>query len=134
MPEEPDLTKIKETEPYLWELPKQGEMLVPGRIYGDKEIINHLLEDVKEGKEWNALKQIYNVACLPGIQKASLAMPDVHPGYGFAIGGVGAFDIETGVISVAGVGFDINCISGDSRVLHEHGYCKQIKDFRKDFL
>lgn len=105
----PDLTNIKEIEPYTWELPKHGEMRVPGRIYGDKEIIGHLLEDVKLGKEWNALKQIYNVACLPGIQKASLAMPDVHPGYGFAIGGVGAFDTETGVISVAGVGFDINC-------------------------
>ncbi|MBW2993495.1 RtcB family protein [Candidatus Woesearchaeota archaeon] len=84
-------------------------MNVPGRIYGDKQIISHLIEDVNLGKQWNALKQVYNVACLPGIQKASLAMPDVHPGYGFAIGGVGAFDTEKGVISVAGVGFDINC-------------------------
>lgn len=61
------------------------------------------------GKEWNALKQVVNVACLPGIQKASFAMADIHPGYGFAIGGVGAFDLEQGVVSVAGVGFDINC-------------------------
>jgi len=53
--------------------------------------------------------QLYNVACLPGIQKYALAMSDVHPGYGFPIGGVGAFDVEQGVISVAGVGFDINC-------------------------
>jgi len=109
IPEEPKLTSLKEIEPYTWQLPKHGEMKVPGIIYGDKEIINHLLEDVKLGKEWNALKQVYNVATLPGIQKASLAMPDVHPGYGFAIGGVGAFDTKTGVISVAGVGFDINC-------------------------
>ncbi|MFH1424215.1 MAG: RtcB family protein [archaeon] len=103
-----DLT-LKQTEELVWELPKTGEMLVPGRIYGDEEIVKHLNNDVKAGKDWNALKQVYNVACLPGIQKASLAMPDVHPGYGFPIGGVGAFDTETGVISVAGVGFDINC-------------------------
>lgn len=101
--------KVKQIEPYVWEIPKTGDMLVPGIIYGDKEIIDHLLEDVRLGKEWNALKQIVNVACLPGIQKASFAMADVHPGYGFCIGGVGAFDIETGVISVAGVGFDCNC-------------------------
>ena len=100
---------LKQTREYVWELPKQEEMLVPGRIYGDEEIIKHLTDDVKAGKEWNALRQVYNVAALPGIQKASLAMPDVHPGYGFPIGGVAAFDTETGVISVAGVGFDINC-------------------------
>ena len=86
-----------------------GDMLVPGRIYGDQDIIDHLLQDVKEGKEWNALVQIRNVASLPGIQKAALAMSDVHPGYGFPIGGVGAFDMDKGVISVAGVGFDVNC-------------------------
>jgi tRNA-splicing ligase RtcB len=101
--------QLKEIEKHKWLLPKTGDMVVPGIIYGDKEIIDHLIEDVRLGKEWNALKQVKNVACLPGIQKASLAMPDVHPGYGFCIGGVGAFDTKTGVISVAGVGFDINC-------------------------
>lgn len=101
--------EIKKITPYLWEVPKTGDMLVPGRIYGDEETIQHLLKDIEMGKEWNALKQVVNVACLPGIQKASLAMADIHPGYGFAIGGVGAFDLENGVISVAGVGFDINC-------------------------
>ncbi|MBT3406008.1 RtcB family protein [Candidatus Woesearchaeota archaeon] len=101
--------KLNEVEPYVWEINKEGDMLVPGRVYGDKDIIQHLLDDVKQGKEWNALKQIKNVACLPGIQKASLAMSDVHPGYGFCIGGVGAFDVNEGVISVAGVGFDVNC-------------------------
>ena len=101
--------KVIQASPYIWEIPKEGEMRVPGRIYGDKPIIDHLLRDVELGKEWNALKQIANVACLPGIQKASLAMSDVHPGYGFCIGGVGAFSLEEGVISVAGVGFDCNC-------------------------
>ncbi len=100
---------VKQISPYIWEVPKKRDMLVPGRVYADKEIMEHLLEDVKAGKEWNALKQVVNVACLPGIQKASMAMSDVHPGYGFPIGGVGAFDVENGVISVAGVGFDINC-------------------------
>jgi tRNA-splicing ligase RtcB len=101
--------KIKKVNSYVWEIPKHGDMLVPGRIYANKAIVDFLLDDVKQGKEWNALKQIINVACLPGIQKASLAMTDVHPGYGFPIGGVAAFDVKTGVISVAGVGFDINC-------------------------
>lgn len=100
------LTKIHDN---LYELPKHEEMKVPGRVYGDKVIIDALLKDIEEGKQWNALLQMYNVACLPGIIKYSLAMSDVHPGYGFPIGGVGAFDTEQGVISVAGVGFDINC-------------------------
>lgn len=72
---------LTEVSPFVWELPKQGEMRVPGRVYGDKNIIEPLHDDIKQEKEWNALKQIYDVACLPGIQKASLAMPDVHPGY-----------------------------------------------------
>ncbi|MDP3787397.1 MAG: RtcB family protein [Candidatus Omnitrophota bacterium] len=101
--------ELKQVSEYIWEIPKSGDMLVPGRIYGDAEIIQHLVDDVNKGKEWNALVQIKNVACLPGIQKASLALADVHPGYGFAIGAIGAFDTETGVISVAGVGFDCNC-------------------------
>lgn len=100
---------VKQISKYIWEIPKSGEMLVPGRIYADKELMDHLLSDVEKGKEWNALVQVVNVASLPGIQKASIAMADIHPGYGFAIGGIGAFDTETGVISVAGVGFDINC-------------------------
>lgn len=101
--------EVKKIDEWRWEVPKKGDMLVPGRIYGDKPIIDALVDDVRMGKEWNALTQIVNVAALPGIQKASLAMSDVHPGYGFPIGGVAAFDTEEGVISVAGVGFDVNC-------------------------
>ncbi len=100
---------VKQVSKYIWEIPKSGEMLVPGRIYADKELMAHLISDVEKGKEWNALVQVVNVASLPGIQKASIAMADIHPGYGFAIGAIGAFDTETGVISVAGVGFDCNC-------------------------
>ena len=77
-------------------------MRVPGIIYGERDML--------EGKDLSEpLKQVANVATLPGIVKCSLAMPDMHWGYGFPIGGVAAFDWETGVISPGGVGYDINC-------------------------
>lgn len=101
--------RLEQVQPYVWEIPPIKNMLVPGRIFGDEETIDHLVEDVRAGKAWNALTQIINVAMLPGIVNASLAMADVHPGYGFPIGGVGAFDLEEGIISMAGVGYDINC-------------------------
>ncbi len=104
-----DKLKLEKKEEFVYEIPKQGDMLVPGRIYGNQGTIDHLTADVRQGKDWNAISQIMNVAALPGIQKASLAMADVHPGYGFPIGGVGAFDLKEGVISVAGVGFDVSC-------------------------
>ena len=100
--------ELKQVHDYLWEIPKSGGMNVPGRIYADRASIDFLVAEEKS-KEWDALLQVRNVACLPGIQKASLAMADIHPGYGFPIGGVGAFDIDTGVVTIAGVGFDINC-------------------------
>ena len=100
---------IREIAPYVWQIDRQGDMRVPGRIYTNEKGIQELIGEVSAGQEWNALKQVVNVACLPGIQEASLAMADVHPGYGFPIGGVGAFDLKEGVVSVAGVGYDINC-------------------------
>ncbi|MCX6150853.1 MAG: RtcB family protein [Ignavibacteriales bacterium] len=87
----------------LWEIPLTGKMKVPGRIYISEEMIKKQLENDE------ALKQVVNVACLPGIQRFSLAMPDIHWGYGFPIGGVAATDFEEGVISPGGVGYDINC-------------------------
>jgi tRNA-splicing ligase RtcB len=89
---------------YRWEIPigyKAG-MKVPGLIYASQDMLLHILEE-------RAVEQVANVAFLPGIIKYSLAMPDVHWGYGFAIGGVAAMDMDTGVISPGGVGFDINC-------------------------
>lgn len=100
--------KVKKIHDYLWEIPKEDRMNVPGRIYADEANIRALQEESKS-KEWDALLQIKNVASLPGIQKAALAMADIHPGYGFPIGGVAAFDLDEGVVSIAGVGFDINC-------------------------
>ncbi|MDI9395533.1 MAG: RtcB family protein [Euryarchaeota archaeon] len=86
-----------------WEIPKGQvpKMRVPGRLF--------VSENLLEGIEPETIDQIANVATLPGIQKYSMAMPDAHLGYGFAIGGVAAFDAEEGVISPGGVGFDINC-------------------------
>lgn len=95
-----DMKKIKEG---VWEIPtgaKQG-MLVPARILSSDKLIAGIDEGV--------IDQITNVACLPGIQKYAICMPDAHRGYGFPIGGVAAFDIDRGVISPGGIGFDINC-------------------------
>ncbi|MEM3374630.1 MAG: RtcB family protein [Candidatus Woesearchaeota archaeon] len=94
-----ELKKINEV---TWEIPKQGKMNVPGRIF----VSERLLEKVKQDK---SIEQVKNVAQLPGIMKYSFAMPDMHMGYGFSIGGVAAFDLEKGIISPGGVGFDINC-------------------------
>jgi len=77
-------------------------MRVPGIVFADESLIAQADRD-------RALEQVINVAFLPGIVKASLAMPDIHWGYGFPIGGVAAFDTEGGVISPGGVGYDINC-------------------------
>ena len=77
-------------------------MRVPGRVFA-------IRESMERGKLDNALQQVRNVACLPGIVKASYAMPDIHWGYGFPIGGVAAFDADEGVLSPGGVGYDINC-------------------------
>lgn len=85
-----------------WEIPRNGPMRVPARIFATREMLDAILSD-------NAAEQAVNVACLPGIVGASLAMPDIHWGYGFPIGGVAAFDLEEGVISPGGVGYDINC-------------------------
>jgi len=74
-----------------------------------------------------------NVACLKGIQKAAFVMPDAHEGYGFPIGGVAAFDVNEGIISPGGVGYDINCLTEDAEILSEFGFSKRIKDFEENF-
>ena len=94
---------IRKVDSYLYEIGKTGSMRVPARIYADEE----LMKDIRNDK---SPEQAANVATLPGIVKYSLAMPDIHWGYGFPIGGVAATDPERGgVISPGGVGYDINC-------------------------
>ena len=83
-------------------IPKQGKMRVDGIVYVDQTLYEGIKGDM-------CLQQVANVATLPGIQKASLAMPDIHWGYGFPIGGIAAFDRDEGVVSPGGVGYDINC-------------------------
>ncbi|MBW2608257.1 MAG: RtcB family protein [Deltaproteobacteria bacterium] len=94
--------ELRKIDKYRWEVPKTGAMRVPGIIYATEQML-------KGEKQNEPLKQVANVATLPGILKASMAMPDMHWGYGFPIGGVAAFDWETGIISPGGVGYDINC-------------------------
>ncbi|RKX55548.1 MAG: RNA-splicing ligase RtcB, partial [Thermodesulfobacteriota bacterium] len=97
-----ELKKLKKISDYEWEIVPSKKMRVPGKIFGNKELIEEMDEKVYE--------QVSNVACLPGIVKASIAMPDAHWGYGFPIGGVAAFDPDMGgIISVGGVGYDISC-------------------------
>ncbi len=94
---------LKKVNDYTWDIPmdyKPG-MRVPGRIFVSSQLLDSL--------ELDTLTQVSNVATLPGIQKFAMAMPDAHSGYGFPIGGVAAFDRDTGIISPGGVGYDINC-------------------------
>jgi len=95
-----ELQKIHDN---LWEISPHGGMKVPGRIYATQKMLEKSISNDE------ALQQVVNVAHLPGIQKYSLAMPDIHWGYGFPIGGVAATDYDNGVISPGGVGYDINC-------------------------
>ncbi len=94
--------KIKKISKSIYEIQKEGCMNVPAIIYASEDI----LEQIKQDK---TLEQVKNVACLPGIIKASIGLPDAHQGYGFSIGGVAAFDLDEGIISPGGVGYDINC-------------------------
>ena len=95
---------LKRISDCIWEIPKEyrKDMRVPGRIFASEVMLEDILRD-------ESLEQVVNVATLPGIRGYSLAMPDVHEGYGFPVGGVAATDRKTGVISPGGIGFDINC-------------------------
>jgi tRNA-splicing ligase RtcB len=116
------LVQIRE---HLWEIPKHGAMRVPGRIYASEKLLSKILED-------KSLEQVKNVACLPGIVKYSLAMPDIHWGYGFPVGGVAAFDPDAGgVISPGGIGYDINC---GVRLLRSRLKHHQVKDRIRDLV
>ncbi len=95
--------EIRRLDQHRWLIPRQGRMRVEGLIFADE----HLMRDIRGDQ---AVQQVANVAMLPGIVGRSIGMPDIHWGYGFAIGGVAAFDPEAGgVVSPGGVGYDINC-------------------------
>ncbi|WP_338604211.1 RtcB family protein [Desulfoferula mesophila] len=96
------MAKLQQLDAYSWRLPREGGMRCDGVVYADAELVRALEGD-------GTLGQLRGVASLPGIQGPALAMPDAHQGYGFPIGGVGAFDPHEGVVSPGGVGYDINC-------------------------
>ncbi len=94
--------KLEKIDDYRWLIPKTGSMRVPGLVFSNAELINAVRDD-------QSLTQVANMATLPGIVGHALAMPDIHWGYGFPIGGVAAFDLDEGIVSPGGVGYDINC-------------------------
>src|SRR5687767_8801770 len=118
---------IRQIDEYVWEIPKHGGMRVPGRVYASAELMKDIRKDA-------SLQQVANVAHLPGIVGYSLAMPDIHLGYGFPIGGVAAVDAEEGAITPGGIGFDVNCLSGDTTVLHRFGYHRPIGEIVRERL
>lgn len=95
---------FQQVSPYIFEIPQsyRDDMRVPARFYADGELLEMALDD-------KSLDQLVNSATLPGVVKYALAMPDIHQGYGFPIGGVIATELPDGVISPGGVGYDINC-------------------------
>ena len=95
-------TKLRQVDEYRWEVPQEGKMRTRGVVYASRPMVAKIRRD-------QSLEQVANVACLPGIVGASLAMPDMHWGYGFPIGGVAAVDPDDGAVSPGGVGYDINC-------------------------
>jgi tRNA-splicing ligase RtcB len=94
--------KVEQVDPYRWKVRRQGNMRTDGLVYASPKMLKAIRQE-------QSLQQVANVACLPGIVGYSMAMPDIHWGYGFPIGGVAAFDMEKGIISPGGVGYDINC-------------------------
>ena len=95
----PPLEKIDDNR---WRIARHGKMNCDGVVYASSAMLPKIKSD-------QSLAQVVNVACLPGISGSSMAMPDIHWGYGFPIGGVAAFDIDNGIVSPGGVGYDINC-------------------------
>ena len=99
-----DKSALRKIDDWLWEIPKstRSDMRVPARVYATEIMLEAILRD-------RSLDQLVNVATLPGIRGYAIAMPDVHEGYGFPIGGIAAVDPDEGVISPGGIGYDINC-------------------------
>lgn len=102
MPMEVGKVRIEKVDRWRWKIPRQGPMRTDGLVYASEEMMEVIKQD-------QSLQQVANVATLPGIVGYSMAMPDIHWGYGFPIGGVAAFDLEEGIVSPGGVGYDINC-------------------------
>jgi tRNA-splicing ligase RtcB len=120
-----NLVQISETE---WEIPTyiRHDMRVPVKIFATRELLEQIIND-------KSLEQAINAATLPGLVGHVIVMPDIHQGYGFPIGGVAATEYPHGVISPGAIGYDINCLSGDTPILHTHGYTRTIKEMAQDW-
>ena len=117
---------LVQVEPFVYEIPtsERQDMRVPARVYADDYILDVATEDA-------SLDQLINTATLPGVVKYTLAMPDVHQGYGFPIGGVAAMNLSDGVISPGGVGYDINC---GVRLLRSSIEAEAIRPYMEDLM
>ncbi|MFC5279787.1 RtcB family protein [Halorubrum rubrum] len=116
-----DGIRLEKLREHVWEIPREGEMNVPARVLASETLLEEIGED-------DTLRQLKNATHLPGMVEPALCMPDGHQGYGFPVGGVGAIDARTGCISPGAIGYDINCLSGDSEVLLSHGRRRRIEN------
>jgi len=115
---------VERVAEYVWEIPKtfREDMRVPARLYADEDLLDAALSD-------NSVVQLVNTATLPGVIRYAIAMPDIHQGYGFPIGGVVATRLPEGVISPGGVGYDINC---GVRLLVSLASVKEVKPYLEE--
>jgi len=117
------LEKVRE---FVWEIPQEGGMNAPARVLASEALLDEISED-------KTLQQLINSTHLPGVQKYAVCMPDGHQGYGFPVGGVAGIDVENGCISPGAIGYDINCLPGDTDVRLSHGRKAPIEDLRERF-
>jgi len=116
--------ELEQVSNIKWKIPKSGDMKVPAYVFASKKLLSLIKKD-------NTLKQLKNIASLPGVYKHALCMPDGHQGYGFPIGGVAALDFHNGGISPGGIGYDINC---GVRLLQSNLTVKQVKNKIKETI
>ncbi len=120
-----DLT-LERVREYVWELPQEGAMRVPGRVLASERLLEEITDD-------KSLQQLRDTTHLPGIQTYALAMPDAHQGYGFPVGGVAGVDAENGCISPGAIGYDINCVPGATGIRLQFGRRREIADLVDEF-
>ncbi|MFA5049901.1 MAG: RtcB family protein [Candidatus Micrarchaeia archaeon] len=120
------MSELKKVSDAIWKIEKEESMNVPAYVFGTERIVQKMKGD-------KTFIQLKNAASLPGIIDRACVMPDGHEGYGFPIGGVAAFDANEGIVSPGGIGYDINCLHPDSKILTSLGYTKKIKEFENDF-
>ncbi len=120
-----NLVQVSEIE---WEIPTyiRSDMRVPVRLFATRELLEQIVGD-------KSLEQAVNATTLPGLVGHVIVMPDMHQGYGFPIGGVAATEYPHGVISPGAIGYDINCLSADTPILHAHGYTRTIQEMAEDW-